>query len=199
MPAYLVVFLIAVGGFTLLTTYWDMWHLKIPNKFTLPMFAAGLVFQLVFNQWSGREPEIGRVVVGGAGLGSALLAFLIGFGIIFVLWMIGGGGGGDVKLMGALSVWLGFWMTLHVLAVGTAVVMVLSVLKLLWSVMRRGARKTKEKYIATGKETGRESAKRKLETIEEKQGRRLMTFAGATAIATWIVVGWHLYRTNPFA
>ena len=67
---YLFVFLIAVGGFTLLTTYWDLWHLKIPNKLTLPMFAAGLVFQLVFNGWSGREPEVGRVVVGGAGLGS---------------------------------------------------------------------------------------------------------------------------------
>ena len=181
----LIVFLLAVGGFTLTAAITDTRFRRIPNKITLPMFVLGLVFQIAFNGWSGDD------TVAGAGLKSALLAFLLGFGTLFVLWIIGGGGGGDVKLMGALSVWLGFRLTLQVLAISTAVVLLSTVGVMIWSVLIHGPKRVKRKYLATGKseETG---TKPKTETVEQKQQRRIMAYAIPVAIATWSVVLWGL-------
>lgn len=181
----LLVFLICVGAFTLIAAVWDSRYRRIPNKFTLPMFLLGLVFQVVANGWSGTPAE----AVAGAGLKSALLAFLVGFGTLFLLWMIGGGGGGDVKLMGALSVWLGFRLTLHVLAVATAVVFVSTFGVIMWSMLTSGAKKTKSKYVGTGKSG---SAKPEPETVQTKQGRRIMAFALPVAVATWAMIIWNL-------
>jgi len=181
----LIVFLVAVGGFTLTAAFWDTRFRRIPNKFTVPMFFAGLIFQLAFNGWTGDGS------IAGAGLKSSLLAFLAGFGTLFVLWMIGGGGGGDVKLMGALSVWLGFPLTVKVLAFSTAVVLLSTVGVVIWSVVFHGAKKAKRKYLATGK-TEETKAKPKTETVEQKQQRRIMAYAIPVALATWSVVLWGL-------
>jgi prepilin peptidase CpaA len=181
----LIVFLIGVGGFTLAAAVCDARTRRIPNALTIPAFFAGLIFQAAFNGWSG----VGGV--GGAGLGSALLAFLVGFGTFFVLWLIGGGGGGDVKLMGALSVWLGFRYTLHVVIASTLIVMFATLGIMAWSAVRKGARKTKEQYLATGKPMNRKQ-KHQPETVAEKQRRRIMAYAIPVAVATWGVVLWHL-------
>lgn len=180
MTLELIVFLLAVGGFTLAAAFTDLRYRRIPNKMTMPMFLAGLVFQIAFNGWSGDG------TLAGAGLKSALLAFLIGFGTLFVLWMIGGGGGGDVKLMGALSVWLGFGLTLRVLIVSTAVVLFATMAVMVWSVFILGPRKAKSKYLATGKD------KPKVETVAQKQQRRIMAYAIPVALATWSVILWGL-------
>ena len=46
----LVVFLVAVGVFTVTAAILDLRIKKIPNKLTLPFFGAGIVYQLAFNQ-----------------------------------------------------------------------------------------------------------------------------------------------------
>ena len=84
----------AMVAFTAVAAGWDLREKRIPNKLTLPVFFAGWIYQAVYHGWGG--------------LADAGLGFLVGFGVLFVLWFIGGGGGGDVKLMGALSVWMGF-------------------------------------------------------------------------------------------
>jgi prepilin peptidase CpaA len=185
MSFQMILFLVAVGGFTLAAAISDSKFRRIPNKMTLPMFLAGLVFQIGFNGWSGDGS------LAGAGLKSSLLAFLIGFGTLFVLWIIGGGGGGDVKLMGALSVWLGFQMTLRVLIGSTLVVMFATVGVMIWSVIMPGPRKAKRKYLATGKDDEK-GKKQKAETVEQKQQRRIMAYAIPVAVATWSVVMWGL-------
>jgi prepilin peptidase CpaA len=185
LTARLIVFLLGVGGFTLAAAVCDARTRRIPNKLTVPAFLAGLVFQVAFNGWAGVAG------VGGAGLGSALLAFLVGFGTFFVLWLIGGGGGGDVKLMGALSVWLGFRMTLSVVIASTLIVVAATVGIMAWSALTRGTRKTKEKYVATGKPMNRKM-KHQPETVAQKQQRRVMAYAVPVAVATWGVVLWHL-------
>ena len=113
-----ILLVIVAAAFTSAAAVWDVRERRIPNKLTLPVFAIGLVYQ-AFYGWSG-------LVDAGSG-------FLVGFGTLFVLWMIGGGGGGDVKLMGALSVWLGFEMTLLVLIVSTLIVVVVTVGTMVWS------------------------------------------------------------------
>ncbi len=181
----LIVFLVAVGGFTLAGAVSDSRFLRIPNALTLPMFVSGLIYQTAFNGWSGDG------TLAGAGLQSALLGFLAGFGTLFVLWMIGGGGGGDVKLMGALSVWLGVTLTLRVLIVSTLVVMLSTMGVMLWSVLRYGPKKAKRKYIGTD-QPGQSGKKQKAESVEQKQKRRIMAYAVPVAVATWSVVVWSL-------
>lgn len=173
------VLVIGVAVLTAVAAISDVRWRKIPNALTLPMFGLGWIYQGVFH--------------GLPGLGDGLLGFLIGFGILFVLWMVGGGGGGDVKLMGALSVWLGYRMTLSVMIVSTTVVVLVTGGVVLWSVITAGMGKSKAKYLATGKGYGVKSSdgKRTKETIAAKQSRRVMAYAIPVAIATWGVVIWN--------
>ena len=175
MTLQLIVFLLGVGGFTLAAAVSDFRSRRIPNVMTVPFFVAGLVYQAVFNGWSG--------------LGDAGLAFLLGFGTLFVLWLVGGGGGGDVKLMGALSAWLGGSLTMRVLVLSIIFVIAGTFCVVLLSMSRRGVRKTKDKFIA---QTVVKKGKVKGETVVARQNRRVMAFAIPVALATWAVVIWKL-------
>lgn len=181
MSLKLILFLVAVGGFTLTAAACDFRTRRIPNALTLPMFLAGFVFQGIFGGWSSGDE--GLVA---AGLSSALAGFGIGFGLLFILWMVGGGGGGDVKFMGALAVWLGFRLTLLVLVVSTAFVVVGTVAVLAWNMFSRGPSGAKEKFIATSKPAKR-GKKAQPETVDQRQGRRIMAYAMPVAAATWVV------------
>jgi prepilin peptidase CpaA len=169
------------AAFTATAAVWDVRQRRIPNKLTVPVFGVGLVYQ-AFHGWSG--------------LADAGLGFLLGFGTLFVLWMIGGGGGGDVKLMGALSVWLGFQMTLLVLIVSTVIVVMVTGGYMIWSVLTGNFRKTARQHLATGKDkpTKRQQRKREKEgeSVAEKQDRRVMAYAVPVAVATWMVLIWKL-------
>ena len=172
-----IVLAVAMALFTAVAAVWDHRFMKIPNKLTLPVFALGWIYQGAF--------------YGPYGLLNGLGGFAAGFGILFLLWMVGGGGGGDVKLIGALSVWLGYRMTLAVLLISVVLVVVLTGVAVLYGVMRRGMRATKDQYVATGK--GKPTLK---ESIEKKQGRRVMAFAFPVCVATWIVLAWMLPRVD---
>lgn len=182
-PAALIL-VVAAGLFTVTAAIWDMRASRIPNKLTIPMFFAGWVYQLTLS-----------VLYGWHHLGSAGLGFLVGFGILFILWFVGGGGGGDVKLMGALSVWLGFKLTLYVLFLSTILVMLSTLVVMLKNIYTHGMKRTKSKYLATGKTP--KGQKPKVETREEKLGRRVMAYAGPVAVATWLVLLWHFPALNP--
>jgi len=66
---------------------------RIPNKLTFPLWLAGILFWLVTG--------------GIAGLGEAFGGMAIAGLPFFLLWMIGGGGAGDAKMMFAIGAWLG--------------------------------------------------------------------------------------------
>lgn len=165
-----VVFVLFVVAYTLAATLWDHWYWKIPNKLTLPMFFAGWVYQGLFNGLSG--------------LADGALGFLVGFGFLFIMWIIGSGGGGDVKLMGGLSVWLGFYWSIYVFIVSTFLVVLVTMGVVLWNVITRGTKATKKILLATGKPT-KAGDKRPRETLEQKQQRRIMAYALPIALATW--------------
>lgn len=180
MPEFslqLLVFLTCVGLYTIAAAIWDIRIKKIPNKLTLPVFGLGLLYQVAFNQWAG-------LVDGMAGFG-------VGFGLLFVIWMIGGGGGGDVKLMGALSVWLGFKLTLFVLVASAVLSMFLTFGIITYSFMTRGNSATKRKFFAQVQPKGADG-KRAAETVESRMKRRPTGFAVPVALATWLVVLFYL-------
>ena len=128
-----IVFLIAVLVFTVVAAVSDIRTRKIPNRMTVPMCLAGLVYQVAFFQLDG--------------LWAALGGFATGFGILFVLWMIGTAGGGDVKLMGALGPWMGAMLTLKVLFCALVFVTVGTFGIVAYSAISSGVRKTKSQYL----------------------------------------------------
>ncbi len=164
-----IVFLIAVLLFTLVAAISDIRTRKIPNKMTVPMCLAGLVYQIAFFQLNG--------------LWTALIGFSAGFGILFILWMIGTAGGGDVKLMGALGPWMGGMLTLKVLFCSLVFVTVGTFGIVIYSAMSNGIRRTKSQYL---KKTAT------AETTGERQKRRVMAFAAPVALATWCMVALQL-------
>ena len=164
LSARAAVLLAALAVYTVVTAVLDHRHRRIPNALTVPMFALGWLYQIAFAGWSG--------------LADGALGFLVGFGSLLVLWLIGAAGGGDVKLLGGMSVWLGWTMTQYVLVGSVAFVIAGTVLVLAAGMVRRGAEKTKSQYLATGK--GGKAVSRK--------ERRVMPFAIPVACATWAVL-----------
>lgn len=79
--------------FVAIAIYTDLKSRRIPNEITVTSLVIALIVQ--------------TVIGGTAGLLTALGGFAVGFGILFLLWLTGGGGGGDVKLMGAAGAWVG--------------------------------------------------------------------------------------------
>lgn len=92
--------ILAVVVFSSIATAVDLKHRRIPNWLTLTAGVLGLLFHVFTGGWGGLLTSIG--------------GFATGFGILLTLWLIGGGGGGDVKLMGAIGAWLGAFPTLIV-------------------------------------------------------------------------------------
>lgn len=107
---------IAVGCiavFTSAAVVTDFRSRRIPNVLTISTFIAGIVFRGAADGIDGLQDAFG--------------GFVIGFGTLFVLWVLGGGGAGDAKLMGALSVWLGAELTLSVLAASAGFVALITI------------------------------------------------------------------------
>jgi prepilin peptidase CpaA len=94
LPTFVVLAAALVAAFT------DIVKFKVYNYLTLPLMVAGLAY---------------HGITGGpsALLGSAF-GLLLGGGLLMIFFLMGGMGGGDVKLMAAIGAWLGGMMTLYV-------------------------------------------------------------------------------------
>lgn len=79
--------------------YTDLRYHKIPNKLTLPAIVGGLLLSTIF---SGFE-----------GLLFSLKGLALGIGVFLIPFAMGGLGGGDVKLMGAIGALKGWSFALH--------------------------------------------------------------------------------------
>lgn len=104
---FAVMIVIAIAVFT------DLKSRRIPNWLTVSALAGALVFHLATGGLSG--------------LISSVCGFLTGFGVLLALFLIGGGGGGDVKLMGAVGAWIGAWPTILVFLGSAAFVLLLMI------------------------------------------------------------------------
>ena len=112
----------AVMLFTGLAFVSDLRTRRIPNWLTVSSLALAVVFHLATRGWPG-------LLFAASGFGA-------GFGILLVLWLIGGGGGGDVKLMGALGAWLGPTTTLVVFVSSSLLAVAIWFAILAWKFIR---------------------------------------------------------------
>ena len=172
LPVSEIIVIVCMAVFTAVAAVIDLRTRRIPNKLTVPVFLAGIVFQIGCMIFANRFDSVWLAIA------DLLKAFAVGFGVLFVLWMIGGGGGGDVKLMGALSVWLGFDRTLAVLAMSTAVVLFGTLAIMVVKITRQGLERARTQLANQRNVPGKAPQ------------RRIMTYAFPVAIATWLVLIW---------
>ncbi len=75
----------------------DVWKFKVYNALTIPLLVSGLLYH-------GFRAE----------LSDSLVGILFGFAALIALYLVGGMGAGDVKLMAAIGAWLGWPLTFYV-------------------------------------------------------------------------------------
>ena len=94
----------------------DLRTRRIPNVLTFGAAALALAFH--------------GMVGGVAGLQSAALGWLAGLAMFLPFFLLGGMGGGDVKLLAALGAWLGpgeaFWLAIYASIAGGVLAVVVS-------------------------------------------------------------------------
>ena len=162
---------ILVAVFTATAAVIDSRTRRLPNWLTGPAVLLGLAF---------------HTATGGlSSLGLSLAGMATGFGILFVLWLIGGSGGGDVKLMAAVGAWVGSTPILIVfflsaLVAGFAGTFVLGV-----RTVERGWHRVRPVFDPMNKKIRRP-------TVEKKSRRRLLPYAVPVAVSTWLVLAWQV-------
>lgn len=156
----MMVWTLAVCGFTVAALVTDLRSRRIPNALTVSAFALALAFHLWSSGWSG--------------LGFAFAGFGVGFGVMLVLWLIGGGGGGDVKLMGAVGSWVGIVGTTFIFVSGVLVAIVMTLGILAARAMAPGRFGKAWNQPADGQALPKRA-----------RGRTLIPFAVPVCVATW--------------
>lgn len=125
------VFYLVLVAITLVASYFDFQRMIIPKVLAVFTLITGILFNVVRGAWLGIEGWPGPYLgLSGAGWGAvdgvlfALAGFAVGFGMFFLMWLLGTCGGGDVKLFGGLGAWLGPLWTVYILIGSWFVVMI---------------------------------------------------------------------------
>ena len=92
-PSLAIIQWLAIGGVATLAAVSDVRTGRIPNWLTFGAMAGGLVFSAIH--------------AGGSGVVTSLFGGLVGLALFLPLFVLGGMGGGDVKLLAAVGTWLG--------------------------------------------------------------------------------------------
>ncbi|MEC0128617.1 A24 family peptidase [Paenibacillus pabuli] len=94
-------FYLACGLYVIAAFVTDVRSMKIPNRLTIPVTAAGFLAHIISGGWEGF-------------LFSAV-GFAVGFGVLLLMYMIGAVGAGDVKWFGGMGAWTGLAFGVHVI------------------------------------------------------------------------------------
>ena len=169
----IIVMSLFIAGFTGVAAYVDWRTQKLPNWLTVSCLVSALLFHFIAG-FFGENGGLGTALIQ---LGWAVVGFATGFGILLVLWLIGGGGGGDVKMMGAMGAWLMPQLTLYVFIISAFI----TVLFYFRQIMSGEAAKMK-KAMKTAERT----------KTKPKIQRHHAHYAFRAGLAVWLVLGYFL-------
>lgn len=97
----------------------DGWKLKVPNWLTFPMIVSGWVYSLASGGWTG--------------LGYSVLATFFGLALLYGIYMVGGMGAGDVKLLAGIGAWVHAEHTWNIFATTALVGGVMAIVMIAYS------------------------------------------------------------------
>ncbi len=150
----------------------DLRTRRIPNVLTVSALAAALLFH--------------TLAIGLEGLRFSLAGFGVGFGLLFVLWIIGGGGGGDVKLMAALGAWMGPVPTLIIFLGSAAVALAMTLTVTVW----QGVQGSRQPSLA-----GNGSSEQQFNHASAEASRHVIPYAVPVSVVTCVVVAFKFLST----
>lgn len=160
-------FVAAVGLYVALAAATDIRMHRIPNYLTIPAALLGLAYH--------------ALAPGGWGVAASLGGLAVGFSLLFVPWLLGGSGMGDVKLLAALGAWLGWKFLLAAFAVSTVFAAVAALAVLAYGAVRP---------VAAQRGTRRPSLFR----TKHRRHTRIIPFAVPVAMSTWSVLVYMVAR-----
>lgn len=167
-----------IGLFTLLAAIVDLRIRRVPNYLTVPAAVLGLAYH--------------SLAPNGSGFLFAISGFAVGFAILLLPWILGGGGMGDVKLLAALGVWLGPVLILVAFAGSALFAAVMALMVIFFNTLQHGLMSSQQKYLAAGipgqVPTDHETA------LNQAKKRRVVPFAVPVALSTWCLLAWMLLR-----
>lgn len=179
--------LFVVAVVLLVAAWFDMRQFRVPNFVTLPLVFCGMAYH---GLTGGTEMFL-----------SSLLGAAFGLAILFLPYLVGGMGAGDVKLMAGVGAWIGVAATFQVFVVAAIGAGLYSLVLLVRQ--RRLAQSLVGLQIffyqmrALGKHLGPEE---RVETVVQAKDRRkrlvpfaAMVWLAALALLLWF--GWQLTTT----
>ncbi|WP_254511049.1 prepilin peptidase [Anatilimnocola floriformis] len=169
-------YVVLVAGFITAAAFTDYRTRKIPNWLTVPTAVLGLLYH--------------SFAPNGFGPWMALAGFAIGFGLLLLPWLLGGGGMGDVKMLAALGSWLGPIGILVAFACGAGIAALMAMSLMFGSVVTSGISSTQRKFLTAGANGGTVNADAKA-----KKTKRVLPFAIPVAIGTYLTLAWMLLRS----
>jgi prepilin peptidase CpaA len=161
-----------VGGVVTAAAIIDYREHRIPNYLTIPAALIGFLYSFL-NGWIGPA--------------SSLAGLLVGFSLLILPWILGGGGMGDVKLLAALGAWMGPIYILFIFAGAAMFASLMAIGIMIYTAITEGVGASKERYLATAGGTANTSGVR-------KKMKRVVPFAVPIAMSSWILLAWLLMR-----
>ncbi|HUE72616.1 MAG TPA: A24 family peptidase [Pirellulaceae bacterium] len=159
-----------VSIFVITAAILDFRTKKIPNWITVPAFLAALLFHAVM-------PDSRGILWSLAGFG-------VGFSLLIVPWLLGGGGMGDVKLLAALGAWLGPLMILAVFGASAVLAACMAAGVMVGGSLTHGITAARSRYLNLDRGGAATAA-----GSPRAKPRRVIPFAVPIAISTLLVLG----------
>ena len=164
-----------VSLFVITAAILDFRTKKIPNWITVPAAITGLAYH--------------AIAPGGSGILLALAGFAVGFALLLLPWLLGGGGMGDVKLLAALGVWLGPLTILAVFGASAVLAAIMAAAAMVSGMFTFGITATRRRYLNLN-HGGTATA------TAAVPPRRVVPFAVPIAISTLVILALLLIKAS---